>query len=87
MQALGRHSVRAMPWRSLFCLAKITSPECQIRAAQYLVSFVLQMENDAKGENITLANGSLSGLMVYPKVTLNRGWGKMLYFCQSRCQC
>ena len=37
------------------------------------IYFVLQMENDAKGDTITLANGSLSGLMVYPKVTLNRG--------------
>ena len=45
------------------------------------IYFILQIANDAKGETITLASGSLSGLMVYPKVTLNRG----LYFCQSRC--
>ena len=37
------------------------------------IYYVLKMENDAKGDTITLANGSLSGLMVYPKVTLNRG--------------
>ena len=43
----------------------------------YDINFVLQIEND-EAETITLANGSLSGLMVYPKVILNKGWGNFL---------
>ena len=42
---------------------------------EYQAHFVLQMKKTNAAEKITLVNGSLSGLMVHPKVILDRGWG------------